>query len=427
MNRRKQIFFLPEWLILATIAMLILFWLLVRMLNVLEEPPKISADAPPKEGLVADPETLGAALPAITADTHLIPDSELIYGPTVKEFSLDGAVPPTALLRAYKESVEGMMLDGVQIVRLVAERTRVNPRLLLVIAEQQGGWLSSAESLPATKSLYYQIEGIAAQLNKGFYGRSEIGVRQIKLADGTLITYAEHIPHGTAALQYWFSTYAPNYDSWLAELARFAQLYQSWFGDAFAESYNEFYPPNLEQPALSLPWADDETWYLTGGPHAGWAAGSAWAALDFVSYEEMGGCYESKAWVRASADGVITRSEFGAVVLDLDGDGYTGTGWAILYQHIGSRERVAVGSRVKRGDPLGHPSCEGGVSTGAHLHLARTYQGRWVSADQPPFLNLGGWQSQGSGSEYNGELVRNGVVKKALTTRSSSNAISANP
>lgn len=424
MNRRKHSLFFPEWLILVGVAMLVLFWLLTRLVTSGKKTPAISAEpVPPQSSLPIDSAGGNAS---VTADTHLIPDSELIYGPTLKGFKIEEVVPMTAPLRNHQESVEGTMINGMQILQLVAERTRVSPRLLLVVAELQAGWLS-AESPPATKSLYYQLEGTAAQLNKGFYERSEVGVRQIKLNDGTSITYAEHIPHGTAALQYWVSTTKPTYDSWLAELNRFAQLYQSWFGDAFAQPYNEFYPPDLTQPPLSLPWANDETWYFTGGPHAGWINGSAWAALDFVSYEKMNGCYESNAWVRASADGVIARSDFGAVVVDLDGDGYTGTGWAVLYQHLAARDRIAVGSRVSQGDPLGHPSCEGGFSTGAHLHLARTYQGRWVSADQPPYFDLGGWVSYGVGSQYNGELIRNGITKKALTIRSADNAISANP
>lgn len=125
------------------------------------------------------------------------------------------------------------------------------------------------------------------------------------------------------------------------------------------------------------------------------------------------------------APGVVTRSDFGAVVVDLDGDGYAGTGWAITYMHLESRDRVAVGTRVETGDPLGHPSCEGGFSNGTHVHIARTYNGRWVSSDGPlPFV-MGGWESQGAGREYDGFLVRGDAVKEACECRSEGNAITA--
>ena len=83
------------------------------------------------------------------------------------------------------------------------------------------------------------------------------------------------------------------------------------------------------------------------------------------------GCYQDENWITAVADGVVTRSSFGAVVVDLDGDGYAGTGWAITYMHLETRDRVAVGTSVNAGDKLGHASCEGGCSTGSHLPISR--------------------------------------------------------
>ncbi len=73
----------------------------------------------------------------------------------------------------------------------------------------------------------------------------------------------------------------------------------------------------------------------------------------------------------------MVRSQRGAVALDLDGDGDEGTGWVLLY-HWRSEERVAVSTWVEADAPLGHPSCEGGVSTGTHLHIARKYNGEWI-------------------------------------------------
>jgi len=145
--------------------------------------------------------------------------------------------------------------------------------------------------------------------------------------------------------------------------------------------------------------------------------------MDFVPHDEQLGCYPSDAWVRAMAPGVVTRSSFGAVVVDSDGDGYAGTGWAITYQHVETRDRVAVGTRVETGDPLGHPSCEGGFSNGTHVHISRTYNGRWVAADGDlPFI-MNGWVSRGLGREYDGQLVRGDEVKEACECRGEINAI----
>lgn len=68
---------------------------------------------------------------------------------------------------------------------------------------------------------------------------------------------------------------------------------------------------------------------------------------------------------------------------------------------------------MKVGERVGHPSCEGGVSSGTHLHVARRYNGEWIPADQTlPFV-LDGWVSRGTGQEYDGYLEREGGAIEA--------------
>jgi murein DD-endopeptidase MepM/ murein hydrolase activator NlpD len=127
--------------------------------------------------------------------------------------------------------------------------------------------------------------------------------------------------------------------------------------------------------------------------------------------------------VVAAAEGLIVRADRGAVVQDLDGDGSEHTGWTILYMHIRSDQRVEVGSFLRAGEKIGHPSCEGGFSTGTHLHIARRYNGEWIPADQDLPFNLDGWISAGVGSEYDGFLKRNGQSIEAWNGRSAENEI----
>jgi murein DD-endopeptidase MepM/ murein hydrolase activator NlpD len=120
---------------------------------------------------------------------------------------------------------------------------------------------------------------------------------------------------------------------------------------------------------------------------------------------------------------VILRTGDGQVIQDMDGDGYEQTGWVILYMHIDSQERIQPGTKVQAGDRIGHPSCEGGVSSGTHLHLARKYNGEWIPADQSiPFV-LDGWVSSGAGKEYDGFLSRKGKQIEAYAGRSDDNGI----
>jgi len=110
------------------------------------------------------------------------------------------------------------------------------------------------------------------------------------------------------------------------------------------------------------------------------------------------------------APGVIVRAENGAVIQDLDGDGLENTGWNIFYMHIATKDRVAVGTRVETGDPIGHASCEGGVSTGTHTHVARKYNGEWILADGPLSFNLSGYIAHNGIKSYDGTMTKGDTI-----------------
>jgi murein DD-endopeptidase MepM/ murein hydrolase activator NlpD len=220
---------------------------------------------------------------------------------------------------------------------------------------------------------------------------------------------------GTAAVQYFLSLFNNrtfwNYD--VGDLG-FLATYNKLFGSPFDFDIPVLVPPNLTQPAMQLPFEPNATWSFTGGPHGGWDTGSAWAALDFAPPGEPAGCVSSDAWVVAVADGWIVRAEDGAVIQDLDNDGYEQTGWDVLYMHIETRDRVQPETYVYAGQHIGHPSCEGGVSNGTHVHLARKYNGEWIPADGNLPFNLEGWVSSGNGTEYDGFLTRGSTVYEAM-------------
>jgi hypothetical protein len=115
------------------------------------------------------------------------------------------------------------------------------------------------------------------------------------------------------------------------------------------------------------------------------------------------------------ADGLVVRSGKGVVVLDLDGDGYEQTGWVLLYLHVSNDKRVPEGTWVGAGDLLGHPSCEGGVATGTHLHIARKYNGEWIAADGPMPFVLSGWMAHAGTQAYLGSLTRGDETITACT------------
>jgi hypothetical protein len=57
------------------------------------------------------------------------------------------------------------------------------------------------------------------------------------------------------------------------------------------------------------------------------------------------------------------------------------------------------------------------------LHIARRYNGEWISADQSlPFI-MDGWVSQGSGYEYEGMMIRGDQSVRAEDTKTDFNRI----
>jgi LasA protease len=218
-------------------------------------------------------------------------------------------------------------------------------------------------------------------------------------------------------------TYLYGYEDWAHLLygeQNFFDFYEAMFDNPWirAQAVEPLIPADIIQPEMILPFEPNTTWAFTGGPHAAWSAADVWAALDFAPPSAEAGCIESFAWVVASVPGLVVRSEHGVVVIDMDGDGYEQTGWSLLYLHIATKNRVPVGTWVEVGDRIGHPSCEGGRSTGTHVHIARRCNGEWVPADGTlPFV-LSGWTARASSEVYKGWLIRGTDIIYANTSAS---------
>jgi len=365
----------------------------------------------------------------------IIPDSELVYGPMSLTLDVEAFVRQQGgYLAGYQETIGEQTLNGAQIVLRVAQNYSVNPRLLLAVLEHRAGWVTQKTPPAATldwplgirdgrpAGLYRQLTWAANTLNRGYYLWRAGGVPRWVLADGQVVPVNATINAGTAAVQYLFAQF-DEYPQWLQDVSAqgLQATYQRLFGYPFDLAIEPLVPPDLQQPPMQLPFERGALWAFTAGPHGGWDDGSAWAALDFAPWG-MRGCLRSDAWVVAVADGWIVRAAEGAVVQDLD-DGREQTGWAVLYLHIESRERVAPGVYLHAGERIGHPSCEGGVYTGTHLHLARKFNGEWIPADGPVPFNLDGWVSAGAGLVNEGYLKRAGVTLQAYNGSESINQI----
>jgi len=353
-------------------------------------------------------------------DFKIIPDSELVFSPSNIGFS------PYDFIYSFDSYLSSLEFSD-EVVSQVAMEYSVNPRLLLAVLEYSTGWVTGPkvdlEPTPndeeiitdAWKSdLYSILSRIANSLNWGYYAWNSNNLGYYFLVDGSYIFANESINAGTVAIHTWAATVYGK-ENWYKAISEDGvfQTYLNFFGYPFDFVYEPIVPQDLTQPELFLPIQKGVAWSFTGGPHAGWGGGSAWAALDFAPPGSPMGCNVSGDWVTAVTEGLIVRSDRGAVIQDLDGDGYEQTGWTILYLHLSEWERIEEGTWVSAGDLIGHPSCEGGFSNGTHLHIARRYNGVWIDAvGSVPFI-LSGYEPQSDGIAYNGNLVGNGDVIEA--------------
>jgi len=369
-------------------------------------------------------------LPFWGSPYQIIHDSLFVNGPAQEGFNTASFVSTTSgWLNGYREYASDANRSGAQIVDLVALNFSVSPRLLLTLLEYQSGALSQAsldnDVYPlgyedyAHKGLYLQLVWAANSLNNGYYGWRTGRLTAFELEDGRLERPDPWQNAASVAIQFYLSQQlVPDAYAYAISSQGFAQTYRDLFGDPWKDAQPHI-PGSLTQPDFSLPFTGKHPWTLTGGPHTAWGDGDPLAALDFAP-PGVKECGISTELNTAVASGLVVRSEPGIVVLDIDNpeaaaDGNERTGWVVFYLHVRTDGRVAAGTRLKTGDPVGFPSCEGGEATGTHIHIARKYNGEWMVADSAVPFNLGGWIAHNGAAPYLGTLTRFSQTATACT------------
>jgi len=353
----------------------------------------------------------------------LLPDSEVVYSPSAADFSIQEYIDSSGgYLSRHREHVYDRWLTGAEIIQKVSTESSVNPMLLLAFLQQRSGWVLGEPPEPVDKlypiglrvsgkkGLYFELVMCATQINKGYYGGRAGIIKELKFKDRERGRLNPQLNAGTYGIQYLFSLF---YDQgrWANNLygpEGFLALYQEMFPGVWerAAAVEPLLEAELVQPELELPFQPGERWSLTGGPHYSWNDGSPRGALDFAPVTGEPACEVSRAWVTASTDGYLTRSAHNVAVIDLDGDRFEGSGWSILYLHLAEESLTQAGKAVRLDDRLGHPSCERGVNTGTHVHIARKYNGEWLPADgSVPFI-LSGWEVFADELNYKGGMQK---------------------
>jgi murein DD-endopeptidase MepM/ murein hydrolase activator NlpD len=377
-----------------------------------------------------------------TPGAQLIPDSEIVYSATAVDFNVAEYVREAGgYLSTFREYLGSTgWTSGTTAIERLSYENSIDPRILLAILDYEAHWVRGNPETalradyplnyqkPAYKGMFQQLAWAINQLSIGYYGWRMGTVTELNFRDGKKLEIDPTLNAGTVAIMVFFSR-QHTLNEWLRimdQTSGFPMFYQNMFGDPWsrADRVGPIFPPGLTQPEMILPFEAGKLWAYTGGPHGAWEHDGALAAIDFAPKSDKPGCWPTTSWIASITPGLVVRSGGGIVVVDMDGDGSEQTGWNILYLHVDTKDRVEKGTWLEQGDRIGHASCEGGVSTGTHVHMARKYNGEWVIADGfMPFV-LSGWTVIAGDEPYAGKLVRgNKVVTADIFGSAKSNII----
>lgn len=348
---------------------------------------------------------------------QIIPDGLFVNGPAQADFDINAYVnAQPGWLKGYREQIADGPRSGAELAQIVSTNFSISPRLLLALLEYYSGALSNPEQPddtayilnyydPNYRGVYLQLIYAANTLNNGYYAWRRGALLEFETPDGRLYRPDPWQNAATVAIQYTFSRLhsSPLFDQMIGP-GGLAETYALLFGAPWENDISHL-PGSLQQPALRLPFENGKPWNYTAGPHTGWGKGEPYAAIDFAP-TGVSECNATSEWVTAMAGGIVARSQPGQIMLDLDGDGDERTGWVLFYLHLAAENRPQAGTTLQAGDRLGHASCEGGESTGTHVHIARKYNGEWILADSPLPFDMDGWVVHNGATPYKGTLTR---------------------
>jgi murein DD-endopeptidase MepM/ murein hydrolase activator NlpD len=374
-------------------------------------------------------------IPLASTPFHILPDDQAVNGPGAVDFDVKAEVQSRpGFLKGLTDFAQRRQRPAWEVVELVARNYSIHPKLLLTLLEHQTHALTQPEAQGnqavyplgyesvRRRGLYRQLIWAAERFNDAYYGWRE-GAVELELADGLLARPDPWQNAGTVGVQGVFAALSGlnEFDTAIGP-GGLAETWEDLWGDPFADELVVI-PPSLQQPELGLPFPPNRAWDFTGGPHPSWGDSLPYGALDFAPPAAITGCAPSGEAFTAPADGVVTTSDHAMLTLDLDGDGDERTGWVLLFYHVATGGRATEGTVVQPGDRLGYPSCEGGIATGTHVHLARRFNGEWIPAAGPiPFV-MGGWTPAYGGAPYQGSLTKGSKVVEACVCSTAANRI----
>ncbi|WP_440053856.1 M23 family metallopeptidase [Pseudoalteromonas sp. T1lg65] len=262
--------------------------------------------------------------------------------------------------------------EKLDVILHYAGYSSINPKLLLALMEQYSQVISSPtkaalqkpfNNLSSKLGFDEQVMDIALRLSALYYAHRQFveqnNQAQLKTKDSASVALTS-------------LTGRPVHET--------ATLYQALFNkQSLLLNTDVPYSQNIEPQAdfyLSFPWPSGYAWY-SGGAHSNTGSGYPYSSLDFNN--GSGGWGSNTPWVQAAHGGTVTR--FSACNIRVT----HASGYATQYYHMEdlryrSGDVIAAGAWLGRyADDKSTALCQGGQSTGPHLHFSLLYNGSFIS------------------------------------------------
>ncbi|MBE3040643.1 MAG: peptidoglycan DD-metalloendopeptidase family protein, partial [Chloroflexi bacterium] len=390
------------------------------------ETPTPSATPPPPQRAAA-----------IAYGGPLLSDGQFVYGPNVGSFNVvDYMNSHTPQLANYAETLYGR-----------AEYYSINPKVYLTLMEMTGGLVSNTAVTPeqvenpfglGQTGFTAQLDALSEILFAAYYlhlynysilaeGQRDLPILTLK--DGSTFPVPGAANAGSYAAMAGLAKLLDTAGMASAlddsRPVSFVQTYRRLFpgDDPLSQANRIFIPGEVGAQAipsnlLQLPYPRRESWTF-GGVHSNLANDSdpvnfPMSSLDFSRGWPAWGADTSSMWVVAAAAGVPT------VISSCNVHIQHSDGWMTTYYHldnvqtfgatINQNERVAIAA-----NSLSQAVCNGGGSTGPHVHFSLKQDGAFVAINGTA---LSGWVVHSGRYSYDYDhaymwLERGGVKKYA--------------
>ena len=324
-------------------------------------------------------------------------------------------------IEAYLASQAPHLLPYAEVISHWAGYSSISPRVLLTLLEQQSSLVTQPQKNPAIfnrpfgelsdkEGFAEQLQDIANQLANRVYVQDRTD-GAAEFAGINKSTFALDMLFATSHLTSIRSTKELQQADEIR--AQFTKLYYQLFQLDFQPLEALPEPSEIQTQApngfLQFPFPLGQSWHI-GGAHTNTGWGNyPLSSLD-MSRGGGWGSNQSNVWVAASAAGQFKRhsSCFAEIV--------HANGWSTTYYHL-MNIQYATGANINRNTRIANPAhtrgqalCNGGSSTGPHLHWSLKRYGQWYHLNG---AYLSGWRITAQGYSYDTHcsrfyLTRNG-------------------